>query len=172
MAYQMISALLTGQVPVGSQVTVKGWVRSHRQSKADGGLSFIAVSDGSCFDTCGNPAHCSASEQPCRPLHLCCSGDCADPLADVPRISDVDLADTDPTANAVPSAEEIAREGFFTSIFGGVSDGGSDQSDVPLGQALPYGKVGRVCEAKGKKLGAGRQSSSRMISSSADSKAQ
>ena len=79
---------------------------------------------------------------------------CADPLADVPRISDVDLADTDPTANAVPSAEEIAREGFFTSIFGGVSDGGSDQSDVPLGQALPYGKVGRVCEAKGKKLGA------------------
>lgn len=34
---------------VGKTVTVAGWVRSRRDSKA--GLSFIAVSDGSCFDT-------------------------------------------------------------------------------------------------------------------------
>ncbi len=32
-------------------VTVKGWVRTRRDSKADGGLSFIALSDGTCFDT-------------------------------------------------------------------------------------------------------------------------
>jgi asparaginyl-tRNA synthetase len=35
---------------VGSAVTVKGWVRTRRDSKADGGLSFIALHDGSCFD--------------------------------------------------------------------------------------------------------------------------
>ncbi|MBC7834592.1 MAG: asparagine--tRNA ligase [Phycisphaerales bacterium] len=34
----------------GEKVTVKGWVRTRRDSKADGGLSFIAVHDGTCFD--------------------------------------------------------------------------------------------------------------------------
>ncbi|MFG0326376.1 MAG: asparagine--tRNA ligase [Phycisphaerales bacterium JB037] len=35
----------------GGKLTVKGWVRTRRDSKADGGLSFIALTDGSCFDT-------------------------------------------------------------------------------------------------------------------------
>jgi asparaginyl-tRNA synthetase len=35
---------------VGTPVTVKGWVRTNRESKADGGLCFVAVSDGTCFD--------------------------------------------------------------------------------------------------------------------------
>ncbi len=39
---------LRGQVAVGTEVTLKGWVRTRRDSKA--GLSFIHVSDGSCFD--------------------------------------------------------------------------------------------------------------------------
>ncbi len=39
------------KAPVGSQVTVKGWARTRRDSKAEGGLSFIAIHDGSCFDT-------------------------------------------------------------------------------------------------------------------------
>jgi len=34
----------------GTELTVKGWVRTRRDSKADGGLSFIAVHDGTCFD--------------------------------------------------------------------------------------------------------------------------
>jgi asparaginyl-tRNA synthetase len=38
------------KAPVGTTLTVKGWVRTRRDSKADGGLSFIAVSDGTCFD--------------------------------------------------------------------------------------------------------------------------
>lgn len=38
------------KAPVGSTVTVKGWVRTRRDSKADGGLSFIALHDGTCFD--------------------------------------------------------------------------------------------------------------------------
>jgi len=39
------------KAPVGSSVTVKGWVRTRRDSKAEGGLSFVAVHDGTCFDT-------------------------------------------------------------------------------------------------------------------------
>ena len=42
-----IAALLKGQVPVGSRVTVRGWVRTRRDSKA--GLSFIHLHDGSAF---------------------------------------------------------------------------------------------------------------------------
>lgn len=38
------------KAPVGSEVTVKGWLRTRRDSKADGGLSFLAVHDGTCFD--------------------------------------------------------------------------------------------------------------------------
>lgn len=43
-----ITALLRGDASINSIVTVKGWVRSKRDSKA--GISFIAVHDGSCFD--------------------------------------------------------------------------------------------------------------------------
>ena len=49
MSHNTISALLAGQLTVESTVTVKGWVRSKRDSKA--GISFIAVHDGTCFDT-------------------------------------------------------------------------------------------------------------------------
>jgi asparaginyl-tRNA synthetase len=48
MSQTMIHKILSGQVPVGQSVTVKGWVRTRRDSKA--GLSFINVHDGSCFD--------------------------------------------------------------------------------------------------------------------------
>ena len=34
----------------GIELTIKGWVRTKRDSKADGGLSFVAVNDGTCFD--------------------------------------------------------------------------------------------------------------------------
>ncbi|HEY6037391.1 MAG TPA: hypothetical protein VIV58_24085 [Kofleriaceae bacterium] len=43
-----IADVLAGREPVGSRVTIEGWVRTRRDSKA--GLSFLAVHDGSCFD--------------------------------------------------------------------------------------------------------------------------
>src|SRR5437016_4701745 len=43
-----VRSILTGKIAVSSVITVKGWVRTRRDSKA--GLSFIHVSDGSCFD--------------------------------------------------------------------------------------------------------------------------
>jgi asparaginyl-tRNA synthetase len=43
-----VADVLRGKVPAGQEVTVKGWVRTRRDSK--GGFSFITVHDGSCFD--------------------------------------------------------------------------------------------------------------------------
>src|SRR5829696_8901907 len=43
-----IALVLKGHVPTGDQVTVRGWVRTRRDSKA--GLSFIHLHDGSSFD--------------------------------------------------------------------------------------------------------------------------
>ncbi|NVK57992.1 MAG: asparagine--tRNA ligase [Alteromonadaceae bacterium] len=48
MTYAPVVDVLAGKYAVGESVTVKGWVRTRRDSKA--GLSFIAVHDGSCFD--------------------------------------------------------------------------------------------------------------------------
>ncbi|MBG9990186.1 asparagine--tRNA ligase [Pseudoalteromonas sp. NZS127_1] len=48
MSHLAISELLKGNVAVDSQVTIKGWIRTRRDSKA--GISFLAVHDGSCFD--------------------------------------------------------------------------------------------------------------------------
>ena len=48
MAEVSVSKLLAGGVPVGSDVTLKGWVRTRRDSKQ--GFSFINLHDGSCFD--------------------------------------------------------------------------------------------------------------------------
>src|SRR3954465_2626271 len=43
-----VAQALAGKIPVGTNVTVRGWVRTRRDSKA--GLSFIHLHDGSCFD--------------------------------------------------------------------------------------------------------------------------
>ena len=43
-----IADIFKNTVPTGNEVTIKGWVRSRRTSKA--GISFVTVHDGSCFD--------------------------------------------------------------------------------------------------------------------------
>ena len=48
MAHQSVKSLLAGEFAAGDTVTVKGWIRTKRDSKA--GISFLAVHDGSCFD--------------------------------------------------------------------------------------------------------------------------
>ncbi|MDG4553126.1 MAG: asparagine--tRNA ligase [Candidatus Competibacter sp.] len=48
MSVHAIAAVLSGQIRPGNRLTVQGWVRTRRDSKA--GLSFIAVHDGSCFE--------------------------------------------------------------------------------------------------------------------------
>ena len=43
-----ITDVLAGKYPVSEPVTVHGWIRTRRDSKA--GISFLAIHDGSCFD--------------------------------------------------------------------------------------------------------------------------
>ena len=47
MTHAPVVDVLKGKYAVGESVTVKGWVRTRRDSKA--GLSFIALHDGSCL---------------------------------------------------------------------------------------------------------------------------
>ncbi|MGJ8596092.1 hypothetical protein [Sulfitobacter sp.] len=54
---------------------------------------------------------------------------CSDPLAGVDRLADVDVVATDPSAAALPDAEEVAREGFL-----GTS---AAEGDVPAGVTAP-----------------------------------
>ncbi len=44
-----IKDLLSGKAQAGDEITIEGWARSRRDSKA--GISFITLSDGSCFDS-------------------------------------------------------------------------------------------------------------------------
>ena len=43
-----ITDVLAGNFPVNESITVHGWIRTRRDSKA--GISFLAIHDGSCFD--------------------------------------------------------------------------------------------------------------------------
>jgi|TARA_B110000014_G_scaffold263361_1_gene259867 asparaginyl-tRNA synthetase len=43
-----ITDVLAGKYPVDQAITVHGWIRTRRDSKA--GISFLAIHDGSCFD--------------------------------------------------------------------------------------------------------------------------
>lgn len=48
MSLSSAKAILDGSIAVGSSVTLAGWIRTRRDSKA--GFSFLAVNDGSCFN--------------------------------------------------------------------------------------------------------------------------
>ncbi|WP_348732084.1 asparagine--tRNA ligase [Rheinheimera texasensis] len=48
MTHAVIKDVLAGQYAAGATITVKGWIRTRRDSKA--GISFLAVHDGSCFE--------------------------------------------------------------------------------------------------------------------------
>ena len=48
MSLSSAKAILDGSIAVGSSVTLAGWIRTRRNSKA--GFSFLSVNDGSCFN--------------------------------------------------------------------------------------------------------------------------
>jgi asparaginyl-tRNA synthetase len=68
MADTSISDALVGRIESGAQVTVKGWVRTRRDSK--GGFSFITLNDGSCFDSIQIVAPNTLANYPSEVLHL------------------------------------------------------------------------------------------------------
>ena len=68
MADAAIVDVLRGKVPAGETATVKGWVRTRRDSK--GGFSFVAVHDGSCFDAIQVVAPAALANYAAEVLHL------------------------------------------------------------------------------------------------------
>lgn len=48
MSVNSITDVLAGKFPVNEPISVSGWIRTRRDSKA--GISFLAIHDGSCFD--------------------------------------------------------------------------------------------------------------------------
>ncbi len=44
-----VADVLSGKATVDTEITVRGWIRSRRDSKA--GISFLSIYDGSCFDS-------------------------------------------------------------------------------------------------------------------------
>ena len=61
---------LAGRPPVGTTVVVKGWIRHRRESKAGGGLAFLTVHDGSCFDAIQVVARASLANFESEVSHL------------------------------------------------------------------------------------------------------
>lgn len=73
MTHAVIKDVLAGQYQVGATITVKGWIRTRRDSKA--GISFLAVHDGSCFDALQAvaPAELNNYEDEIKRLTTACS---------------------------------------------------------------------------------------------------
>jgi asparaginyl-tRNA synthetase len=73
MTHAVIKNVLAGQYEVGTHITVKGWIRTRRDSKA--GISFLAVHDGSCFDALQAvaPAELNNYETDIKRLTTACS---------------------------------------------------------------------------------------------------
>ncbi|CAJ0991502.1 asparagine--tRNA ligase [Pantoea sp. Nvir] len=63
-----ITDILQGRVAVNSEVTVRGWVRTRRNSKL--GLSFVTVYDGSCFNSVQTIVNKSLNNYQDEVLHL------------------------------------------------------------------------------------------------------
>jgi asparaginyl-tRNA synthetase len=59
------------KAPVGTELTVKGWVRTRRDSKAEGGLSFLGIHDGTCHDAIQTVVRSSVANYHTDVLRLC-----------------------------------------------------------------------------------------------------
>lgn len=73
MTHAVINDVLAGKYSVGEQITIRGWIRTRRDSKA--GISFLAVHDGSCFDALQAvaPAELNNYETEIKRLTTACS---------------------------------------------------------------------------------------------------
>jgi asparaginyl-tRNA synthetase len=82
MSFVRIKDALAGNRPLNSTATIKGWVRTRRDSKA--GFSFINVHDGSCFDAIQvvAPAELDNYESEVRKLTSGCAIECTGTLVE------------------------------------------------------------------------------------------
>ena len=138
MAWVSVRDALSGEVAENTDVEVRGWVRTRRDSKA--GLSFIALSDGSCFDTIQLVAPATLDNYATEVMHL--TAGCAvvargrltpsqgkgqrfeiqaDALALIGGIDDPETYPIQPKAHSVEFLREVAHLRPRTNLFGAVT---------------------------------------------------
>jgi asparaginyl-tRNA synthetase len=101
----IISRILAGELAVGSEVTVKGWVRTRRDSKA--GLSFIHVNDGSTL----------------APLQIVASRELANYEAEVQRLtSGCSIVATGTLAESLGKGQSVEIQASAVEVVGWVDD--------------------------------------------------
>ncbi len=95
---------------VGTKVTVKGWVRTRRDSKAEGGLSFLNIHDGTCFD----------------PIQVVCPGSLPNYTSEISKLTTHCSVECDGTIVATPKGgKEISADpanGGAVRVIGWVDD--------------------------------------------------
>jgi asparaginyl-tRNA synthetase len=105
MAWQRVSEALG--MPVGTQLTVKGWLRTRRDSKAEGGLSFLSVHDGTCFE----------------PIQVVATGSLPNYQREVLRLSTGCALEADGTLVASPGAKQpVELKASAVRVVGWVDD--------------------------------------------------
>jgi asparaginyl-tRNA synthetase len=133
-----IADALSGKAAEGSTVTVKGWVRTRRDSK--GGFSFVAVNDGSCFDSIQIVAPSTLANYATEILHLTtgCSVICtgtlvksqgkgqafeiqANDLTVVGMVDDPDTYPVSPKQHSFEYLREVAHLRPRTNTFGAIT---------------------------------------------------
>jgi asparaginyl-tRNA synthetase len=105
-----VSQILAGAVSVGSKVTVEGWIRTRRDSKA--GLSFLAIHDGSCHD----PIQVVASQGKGQSVEIR-----ADSVEVVGWVDDPDHYPMQPKRHTMEYLREVAHLRPRTNIIGAVT---------------------------------------------------
>jgi len=138
MAWEKIADLLAEKVPNGSHVTVKGWVRTRRDSKA--GLSFVQVHDGTSFAPLQVVAPGELPNYQDEVLHLSagCAVECrgelvpsqgkgqavelkADAIAVVGWVEDPETYPVQPKRHSMEFLREVAHLRPRTNTFGAVA---------------------------------------------------
>lgn len=138
MSYTRIKDALAGKPAVGSPVSVRGWVRTRRDSKA--GFSFINLHDGSCFDTIQlvAPAELDNYESEIQKLTSGCAIECHGTLVEsagrgqqfeiqatainvVGWVQDPDTYPIQPKAHSFEFLREVAHLRPRTNTFGAVT---------------------------------------------------
>lgn len=138
MSITRIKDALAGKTPIGSEISVRGWVRTRRDSKA--GFSFINVHDGSCFDAIQvvAPADLENYESEVKKLTSGCAVVCTGTLVEsggrgqkyeiqgtavevVGWVEDPDSYPIQPKAHSFEFLREVAHLRPRTNTFGAIT---------------------------------------------------
>ncbi|MBJ6765133.1 asparagine--tRNA ligase [Myxococcaceae bacterium JPH2] len=133
-----VKRALSGSVEAGTKVEVRGWVRTRRDSKA--GISFVNVSDGSCFDPIQVVAPNSLPNYADKILHLTagssviCRGTLvasqgkgqafeiqADEVQVLGLVDDPDTYPIQPKQHSLEFLREVAHLRVRTNTFGAIT---------------------------------------------------